>query len=301
MPSRRHKPPPHPLEGRTERPRIGLALGAGGARGLAHIPMLEVLDEFHIRPARIAGTSMGAILGAAYAAGVSGRELRQHVIDMVKDRPRVMARLLQARVGKIADLFSSRFGNPVLVDGEKLLDLFWPEAVPDRFEDLPIPFQAVATDFGGRCSTVFSGGALVTGVAASMAIPGLIKPVQASSRIYIDGGTTNPLPFDLAAEDCDLVIAVDVTGGPPDGKPPPEAMDAIFGATQIMQGSIVSLMLQTHRPDILVRPEVSEFRALDFFKVSAILRAAEPAKEQFRRDLAEALAYSVSAAPKRSS
>jgi NTE family protein len=300
MPSRRHKAPPHLVEGRAERPRIGLALGAGGARGLAHIPMLEVLDEFHIRPARIAGTSMGAILGAAYAAGVSGRELRQHVMDMVKDKPRLMSRLLQARVGKIADLFSS-FNNPVLVDGEKLLDLFWPEAVPDRFEDLPIPFQAVATDFGGRCSTVFSSGALVTGVAASMAIPGLIKPVQASSRIYIDGGTTNPLPFDLAAEDCDLVIAVDVTGGPPEGKPPPEAMDAIFGATQIMQGAITALMLQSHRPDILVRPEVAEFRALDFLKVSTILRAAEPAKEQFRRDLAEALAYSVSAVPQKSS
>jgi NTE family protein len=276
-------------------PRIGLALGAGGARGLAHVPILEVLDEFGVKPARIAGTSMGAILGAAYAAGVPGRDLREHLLEILRDKPRVMSRLLQARVGKLADLFSSRFGNPVMVDGERLLDLFWPDAVPDHFEDLAIPFRAVATDYYARTAAVFESGALVTGVAASMALPGLIKPVMASARYYIDGGTTNPLPFDLVAEECDLVIAVDVTGGPPDGKQAPEAFEAMLGATQIMQGAIVSLRLETQRPDILVHPDVVGYRALDFFKAAAILRAAEPAREKFRRDLDLALTRSVSA------
>lgn len=280
--------PPAP-ETTTRTPRVGLALGAGGARGLAHILALEVLDELGLRPAAIAGTSMGAILGAAYAAGITGRDLRATMLDLLRDRPRVMSRLLQARVGKISDLFSRGFGNPVLIDGEKLLDLFWPEAVPDRFEDLAIPFQAVATDYGARTTTVFSSGALVTGVAASMAIPGLIRPVQALSRVYIDGGTTNPLPFDLVSEGMDLVIAVDVTGGPPDGKPMPEAFEAALGATQIMQGTIVALKLATRMPDILVRPPVETFRALDFFKAKAILQAAEPLKDELRRGLEAAL------------
>lgn len=280
---------PSPTSATTPQLRVGLALGAGGARGLAHILALEVLDEFGLVPASIAGTSMGAILGAAYAAGLSGKDLRATMLELLRDRTRVMSRLLQARVGKISDLFSRGFGNPVLIDGEALLDLFWPEAVPDRFEDLAIPFQAVATDYGARTTAVFSTGALVTGVAASMAIPGLIRPVQAHSRVYIDGGTTNPLPFDLVSEGMDLVIAVDVTGGPPDGKALPEAFEAALGATQIMQGAIVSLKLATRMPDILVRPPVERFRALDFFKARAILLAAEPAKDELRRGLEAAL------------
>jgi NTE family protein len=279
---RKHKPVP-------SHPRIGLALGAGGARGLAHILVLEVLDEFGLKPVSIAGTSMGAIIGAAYAAGVPGRDIRVYVVEALRDRARVMSRLLQARVGKITDIFSRGFGNPVLIDGEKLLDLFWPEAVPDRFEDLAIPFQSVATDYGARCPTAFSTGALVTGVAASMAIPGLVRPVVAESRIYIDGGTTNPLPFDLVSSGVDIVIAVDVTGGPPDGKQPPEAFEAMLGAAQIMQGAIVAQKLESRAPDILVRPAVDAFRALDFFKAKAILQAAEPAKESLKRDIASAM------------
>lgn len=288
MPARRKLGSPTAAPPSTA-PRIGLALGAGGARGLAHILVLEVLDDFGLKPVKIAGTSMGAILGAAYAAGLTGRDLRTHVVDALRDRGRVMSRLLQARVGKLSDMFSRGFGNPVLVDGEKLLDLFWPEAVPDRFEDLAIPFTSVATDYGARKAVAFSSGALVTGVAASMAIPGLVRPVLAESRIYIDGGTTNPLPFDLVSSGVDLVIAVDVTGGPPDVKQPPEAFEAMLGAAQIMQGAIVAEKLEIRAPDILVRPDVDAFRALDFFKAKAILQAAEPAKESLKRDIVEAV------------
>ncbi len=112
-------------------PRIGLVLGAGGARGLAHIVVLEALDELGVRPAHIAGTSIGAIVGAAYAAGMPARALRAFALASFRDRARVVTKLLSARVGKITDLISrSGIGNPVLVDGERILDLFWPEAVP---------------------------------------------------------------------------------------------------------------------------------------------------------------------------
>ncbi|GGH11794.1 patatin [Alsobacter metallidurans] len=275
---------------RPSSPRIALALGGGGARGLAHIAMLEALDELGLRPAAIAGTSIGAIVGAAYASGVSGKDLRAYALSRLRDRAQVMSRVLQARVGKLTDLFSG-LGNPVLVDGEKLLDLFWPEAVPDAIEDLAIPFQAVATDYYGRVEHRFASGPLVSAVAASMAIPGLVRPVLAGGRVFIDGGAVNPLPFEGMDGPGTVVIAVDVTGGPvPDTKAAPEASEAMLGASQIMQGAIVAEKLKARAPDILVRPAVDGFRGLDFFRAKAILLAAEPAKEQFKRDLDAAFA-----------
>jgi NTE family protein len=287
-------------------PRVAVALGGGGARGLAHIAALEALDELGVRPVAIAGTSMGAIVGAAYAAGASGKELRAYALSRLRDRAQVMARVLQARVGRIADLFSRGFGNPVLIDGEKLLDLFWPEIVPDDIEDLPIPFQAVATDYFARCEHHFDAGPLVTAVAASMAIPGLVRPVLAGGRVYVDGGAVNPLPFERLGDDGAIVVAVDVTGGPTtEVRVAPEPFEAMLGASQIMQGAIVAEKLKARAPDVLVRPAVDAFRGLDFFKTKAILLAAEPAKEQLKRDLAARLdrpaPAAVSGARRRSS
>lgn len=176
-------------------PELVVVLGSGGARGLSHIPVLEALDELGLRPALIAGSSMGAIVGAAYAAGLSGRELRAHVEASFRDRARVIARLLEARIGKIADLWRGGLGNPVLIDGERLLDLFWPQAVPDRFDELDIPFLCVATDYHLHDEVVIGSGPLTPAVAASLAIPGLVRPVTIGGRVLIDGGAINPCPM----------------------------------------------------------------------------------------------------------
>ncbi|MHB2167025.1 patatin-like phospholipase family protein [Alsobacter sp. R-9] len=294
MPHRRHAPPPAP-----PRP-VALALGGGGARGLAHIVVIEALDELGVRPARIVGTSMGAVVGAAYAAGVPGAEMRRYALERLKDRARVMALVLQARVGRITDILSRGFGaNPVLLDGEKVLDLFWPETVPDLFEDLGIPFCAVATDYHARDEAVFDSGPLVTGVAASMAIPGLIKPVTAIGRVFIDGGVVNPLPFDRLADGPAgaVTIAVDVSGGQVDAEAKtPEPFQAMIGAAQIMQGAIVAQKLKSRAPDILVRPQVGGHHVLDFFHAKEILAAAETCKDALKRDLEAALG-NVSEAP----
>jgi len=125
-------------------PSIALALGAGGARGLAHIAVLEALDEMGLAPIAIAGTSIGAIIGAAYAAGMKATRIRAHALSVLRNRTKVFGSLFEARVGRLGDLFAR--GNPVLLDGERLLDRFWPDEVPDAFEDLVIPFTAVATD-----------------------------------------------------------------------------------------------------------------------------------------------------------
>ena len=272
-------------------PSIALALGGGGARGLAHIVVLEALDELGIAPAMISGTSMGAIVGAAYAAGVSGKDLRRHVLALTRQRGELMGRLMKARVGRFADLLTGQFGNPVLIDAELFLDLFWPDAVPDTFEELAIPFIAVATDFITRSEAAFDSGPLAPAVAGSMAIPGLIKPVVAGQRVLIDGGAVNPLPYDLLFGHADIVIACDVTFGPvAEGRAAPKPFEAMFGAAQIMQGAITSAKLKLRAPDVLLRPPVEAWRVLDFFHAGKILRAAEAAKDEIKREIAQAVA-----------
>jgi NTE family protein len=269
-------------------PAVALALGAGGARGLAHIAALEALDELGLKPAVIAGSSMGAVIGAAYAAGVSAREIRAHTERQLRDRSTVMAALVEARVGRVADLLVR--GNPFLIDAERFLDRLWPDAVPERFEDLSMPLLAIATDYHGRTEAVLRAGPLLPAVAGSMAVPGLVKPVRHDGRVLVDGGATNPLPFEHLIGRADLLIAVDVTGGPsPDPTRAPQGFETMFGALQIMQGAIVEAKLKLYRPEIVLRPAVDRFRVLDFFQARAILAAAAPAKDVLKREIARHL------------
>jgi NTE family protein len=267
-------------------PTIAIALGGGGARGLAHIAILEALDELGVRPAAISGTSIGAIIGAAYAAGIEAKHLHAHLLDVMRDRSQVMAKLLKARVGRFSDLVLRGFGNPILLDAEICLDLFWPAKVPDYFEQLEIPLFVVTTDFYNRCEAVFSSGPLAPAVAGSMALPGLIKPVENEGIVLVDGGAVNPLPYDLLFEAASLVIAVDVTfSGRSRKRRLPSPFDSMFGAAQIMQGAITAQKLKLRSPDILVRPAVEQFGVLEFRRAGQIIKAAEAAKDSFKREI----------------
>ncbi|MFJ5368428.1 patatin-like phospholipase family protein [Bosea sp. CER48] len=271
-------------------PEIALVLGAGGARGLSHIAVLEAFDELGLKPARISGCSIGAIVGAAYAAGLSGRELREHVLSVFGDRARALARLLDARIGKLTDLVRG-LGNPVLIDGERLLDLFWPEAVPDRFEELAIPFTAVAADYHRHAEVLVNDGPLTPAVAASLAIPGLVRPIALGGRVLIDGGAIDPLPYRALLARGRVVVAVDVsapTSATSDTRIP-GAMEAIVGASQILTRTLVQRMVEQQPPDILIRAGTDGIGGLDFFKAKAILAAAEPIKDEVKRGLERAL------------
>ena len=266
-------------------PPVALVLGSGGARGLAHLLVLETLDELGLKPAAMTGASIGAIIGAAYASGIAGRDLREHFETLFFNRTDVMARLWKARVGRVKDLFARNPGNPVLVDGEALLDLFWPTSVPDTFEDLDIPLTVIATDFYQHCEIRLKSGSLVSAVAASMAMPALVKPVQIDGRVLIDGGAINPLPIEPFLDTDQIMIAVDVSGGPKTAASLPGPFAAMIGAAQIMQAALVQQKLQFRQPHILLKPDVIGFQALDFFKISAILQAATPLKEQLKEAL----------------
>jgi NTE family protein len=271
-------------------PEIALVLGAGGARGLGHIAVLEAFDELGLRPARICGSSIGAIVGAAFAAGLSGRDLREHALSTFRDRARVIARLIDCRVGKLADLMRG-LGNPVLIDGERLLDLFWPEAVPDRFEELAIRFTAIAADYHRHARVALTEGPLTPAVAASLAIPGLVRPVTLGGRVLIDGGAIDPLPYGVVAAPGRIVGGVDVRApaAAPGEARIPGAMEAITGASQILTRTLVQQMIARGPPDILIRAGADGIGGLDFFKAKTILAAAEPVKDEVKRALARAL------------
>lgn len=282
-------PTPAPRRSDSAEPRLALVLGAGGARGLSHIAVLEALDELGVRPGLIVGCSIGAIIGAAYAAGLSGSDLREHVSLTFRDRAKVIARLLDARVGKFTDLMRG-LGNPVLIDGERLLDLFWPQAVPDRFEELQSPFAAIATDYHLHAEVSLTSGPLTPAVAASLAIPGLVRPVVLGGRVLIDGGAINPLPYDRLLAPGRIVMAVD-TSAPAtiSDTRVPEPLEAMVGVSQILTRTIVQRMIERHPPDILIRAGIDGYGGLDFFRAQAILDASEPLKDEVKRRLSQAL------------
>jgi NTE family protein len=269
---------------------FALALGGGGARGLAHIAVLEALDEIGRRPAVIAGTSVGALIGAAYAAGMSGKEIRRFVIRLAHDRAEVFRRLIATRAGTFANLVSLGFGSATLVDAEKFCEQFLPERVPHDFGELEIPLIIIATDLYRREQAVFSSGALKPALAASIALPAVMRPVVLADRILIDGGATNPLPFEELRGRADVVVAVDISGAPTDQRRDiPNPWECLLATVLVMANAITTEKVKRGAPDLIVRPNVGAFRALDFLQASAILRASEPVKAELKEKLAALL------------
>ncbi len=264
---------------------FALALGAGGARGLAHIAVFEALDELGLKPVAIAGSSIGALAGAAYAAGMTGRALRHHVLDFAHNPTEVWRRLMTARAGKIGDLFGGNF-SAMRLDPEKVCDQFLPDAIPDDFAALGIPLSVITSDLYGRHELVTTAGPLRKALAASIALPTIMKPVVIGDRVVIDGGATNPLPFDLLRGCADVVVAVEISGPPDRSRTSvPNTIEAMTATVMLMTSSIIAEKLKHEAPDMLLQPHVGAFGTLDFFHASAILRVAEPIKAEVRAKL----------------
>ena len=270
---------------------FALALGGGGARGLAHIAVLEALDEMGQKPVAIAGTSIGSLIGAAYAAGMSGKEIRRFVVALAHDRTEVFRRLIATRAGTFANLFNIGFGSATLVDAEKFCQQFLPDKVPDDFGELEIPLTIIATDLYRRQQAVFSSGSLKPALAASIALPTVMRPVVVADRVLIDGGATNPLPFEELRGRADLVVAVDISGAPTDERRDiPNPWECLLNTVLVMGNAITSEKLKHTAPELIVRPNVGTFRTLDFLQASSILRVAEPIKAEVKTRLAALLA-----------
>jgi len=260
---------------------FALALGSGGARGLAHIAVIEALDAMGVKPVAIAGTSIGALVGAAYAAGMTGKEIRHHVLTVAHRSGEFRRRLMKARAGTLAHFLSGAFSQATQLDAEKFVAQFMPDGVPEDFSSLPIPLTVVATDLHRRAEAPLRSGPLHPALAASIAIPGLFRPVVIDGRVLIDGGTTNPLPYDRLTGLADVVVAVDVFGIPAAGRDDmPSTWEAVTTTILVMGSAILAAKLAHAGPDLLIRPNVTIFRTLDFAQASAILRVADGIKAE---------------------
>ena len=265
--------------------KIGLALGGGGARGLAHIAILEAFDEAGVKPAMIAGTSIGALIGAVYASGMPAADIRRYCEGAFGKRSAVLRHVYSRWKGRAWEIW--RPWAPALFRSERMFELVLPPGLPKTFEELNIPFMSVATDFCTESQYVSSGGALLPALAASSALPALLTPVKLDDRILIDGGYVNPLPFDLLS-DADFVMAVDVSGENTGVRTElPRPIEALLGAQQIALRSILKAKLQLSAPGCLLRPDVGHFPSLDFARMDEILAAAADAKKEAASTLAK--------------
>jgi NTE family protein len=255
--------------------KIGLALGGGGAKGISHIAYLKALDEMGVRPSIIAGTSIGAIIGGFYAAGLSGAELEEGLQNIgLKDSV------------KMAVDFSL-FSNSAIFKGKGVEDFLARKIPAKTFEELKIPLKVVATDFWNRKEVVFDSGDLVSAIRASFAMPAVFEPVVAGETVLIDGGAVNPLPYDLIRAECEVTIAIDVSGvkEQPEADPVPNMVESILATFQIMQASIVEAKKRTAPPDIYAKPLLKNIRVLDFYRYKEILGGVEEEVKLFKEEL----------------
>ena len=263
-------------------PRLGLALGGGGVRGLAHIGILSVLEREGIRPAVLAGTSMGGLVAAAYAVGLSPEALTQEVSEFTHLR-----RLLM-----LVDLAPARRG---LLQGDRVRSFLIDKLGKDTtFADLPIPLGLVAVDIDSGEEVVLTQGPLVDAVLATCAVPGVFSPVRWGDRYLSDGGILNNVPADVARRlGAEVVIAVDVgpefgprqtetkphanrgpsavRGSQAPGFLPPQARD-LYQSYLIMAHAATQDRLRHAHPDLVLRPEIPA----DITAFSGFSRAVEP-------------------------
>ena len=268
--------------------RIGLALGGGGVRGLAHISVLEVLDSMGCKPSVIAGTSMGAIIGALYASGIPGKDIkklaRQHVILNDDKHGNVINK--RAEIMKLVSVLSPERARGGLIKADKFYNRLFGEFIKSTFEELEIPLIIIATDYWTAEEVVFKSGELLPAVKASAAIPGVFAPVLIGGRVLVDGGVVNVVPYEHLMNLCDVTIAVDVTGVHTPGKREvPGVIESVLGSFRIMQTANLAAKMKLIQPDIFLHPDIHNIKLLDFHRVEDVFEQSAPAMEELREKL----------------
>ena len=291
-------------------PGVVLALGGGGAGGLAHIGVIQVLSENNVHVRAVVGTSIGAEIGAFYASGMSGDELVAVATEF--DWKQTLA------------LFVPDLPTGGIVSGIRILDFLRGKLGTRRIEDLPIRFAAMAVDLESGDEVVLDSGDLVEAVRASVSLPGLIAPHKLNGRALVDGGVLNPLPFDVARERFgEPVIAVAVQRSVRTPLPPPtpqwlarvdqllqqpwmehapglrawlsgqlesrragqniepawttrRVLDRVF---EMSQAQIVRLRQQRHPPEVMIVPDVGDIGPLEFYRAGEAIAAGRRAAE----------------------
>lgn len=258
--------------------KIGIALGGGGARGLCHIEFIKALDELKLKPSVISGTSIGSIIGSFYAAGVSGQEMEKLTEEVS---------LLDIR--KMVDI--NILSNQGLIKGKGVIDFIDKHLPVKKFEELKIPLKIIACDFWSRKEYLFDKGDILPAIRASISIPGIFAPVVINNTVLIDGGIINPVPMNVIRKDCDILIAIDVTGTnqPPHKNPKPSIFESVTISFQIMESAFVENQIVNYKPEIYIKPKLVNIQIFDFHKNRKIIESVQENIEEFKKQLPKLL------------
>jgi NTE family protein len=285
-----------PPAGSVQTPRVALALSGGGARGIAHVGVLKVLEELRIPVHCVVGTSMGAIVGGTYAAGRSVDEMQTIVLEadwaeIFRDIPPRREIAVRRKIDDYKPLFGFELGvqngslalPKGLIAGVSIESFFREMAQPAAsitdFDKLPVPFRAMATDLETGASVVLGKGNLAQAMRASMSVPGAIAPVEIDGRLLVDGGLADNLPIEVARRLCgDVVIAVNIST-------PPLRRDQITSARSVTSQMINFIGLQTVKDqlktltpqDVLIAPDLGDISASSFDRSRDAIRIGEEA------------------------
>lgn len=285
-----------PLAHPQERPKIGLVLSGAGAKGVAHIPVLKLLDELDFPVDCIAGTSAGGIMGGLYAAGYSGADIERIITaldweDLLSDRPpRGLGPFFEKRLdGRYQLEFPLRKGIPStprgLIAGQKFYNLFsslfFPLPGDIDFDDLPVPFRCVAVDIITGKQVVLERGSLARALRATMAIPTIFAPVEWDEYLLVDGGLLNNLPVDVVKYmGAEIVIAVDLAN-------PLNPRDELATAEKILGQSLQVVEVEQKKGkmdqvDLLIWPDMKGLSSTDYFFPNKMARIRERGEEAAR-------------------
>jgi len=288
----------------TDRLRIGLVLGGGGARGAAHVGVIRVLEEANIPIDYVSGTSMGSIVGALYSLGLSADEIEEALLAvdwgaLFVDRPPRRGRTMRRKEDDVLTFFPIEFGlrnNRLvtprgLIAGQKLAFAFpgtgMLSSTHESFDDLPIPYRAVASDLESGEKVVLDHGNLIRAVRASMSIPGIFPPVEIDGRLLVDGYLTSNVPVDAALDmGADYIIAVEV-GRRTEDITREDLLS--LGGIEEQSGRIQSqraLEDELSRANILIRPQLNEWSGQEYDRLAEIIPLGETAAREQFQDLA---------------
>jgi NTE family protein len=276
-------------------PRIGLALSGGGARGLAHIGVLKVLEELRVPVHCVTGTSMGAVVGGTYAAGASPAQMIETVSktdwdQVFRDRPPRQEISIRRKADDYKTLFAPEFGvkdglalPKGLLAGLSIETYFrvltGPSAEVTDFTRLPIPFRAMAADIVTGEAVVLDGGSISQAMRASMSVPGAMAPVEIGGRLLVDGGIANNLPIDEARKLCgDVVIAVNISTPPLKREEITSALSVSLQLVNLLGKATVDEQLKNlSSRDVLIAPELGDISSGSFERAVDAIRIGEQA------------------------
>ena len=260
--------------------RIGLALGGGGARGIAHLGVWHRLVELGVEVHCIAGSSIGAIAGAIIAAERADAALKWCAESDWKKLPKLF--------------METQLTSKALTRGTRVEQLLAELVDAKSFDELSTPFAAVATDLNTGERVVMHDGDLLSAVRASMSIPGVFRPVERGGRVLIDGQLVDPIPIAACrAMGADKVIAVDIN--PPNSAENAKAFskvnifDVLVNTLTIFNCEMTRRKLDEHKPDLLIRPDVGDVLALDFRNASRLVEIGRQAVDAAVAEMAAAL------------